>query len=691
MSLSLPGRRFHLLLVLLAVVMLVPGCAFFNTFYFARRHYQDAEAERIQAEREFRPISSRARQSYQQSLESATKVLIDYPDSRWVEEALQLSQKILYRQGELSASIQKGSELLENFPESDTIPECRLFLARARLEMGDALVAATDASLAAEGLEGIEYYEARLVMGQAYGEASSFDTAQTILTQLIDSEDTPADLILQARLELQKLLAERGDFRAAADIVMDVLDESRLTLTVHQENLLRLIDLLFSAGDLDAAEDRMAELERIDETGFYEGVLKYFNGILVGLRGDVRIARNEMVIALVTGVTREWEVRIRLDLAERLEASNTPEHACPEYRAVSMGIGTPEQARLATKRAAAIIRLFALKTMINRVEEVVIFKDPRGLQEARPQPTAVSQADILDRMDIMDPDRAALEEQLSQREEMETIERELSPAQLYGDVPRGIYLFVLAEHLALEMSQPDSALAYIDLLEKLHPESDLIPRSLYAIKGWLPEDATWQVLKAEAASRLLSDYPESTWAYHERLDRGEEPEKPMEIRADEALMRAEQEVDMLAPPGEWHDAVLSYRAIAVDYPGTPAAQRAELGMARLLELGAGPIDSARAAYEQIIDRYPDTPEALFAAERLGSDTTYIAPDPAEARARTIAQEIGAWTIWFQTRQAARVTILQPREATSRRVVVQQQQAGETQRVQTRTSTEIPPQ
>ncbi|MFC1559224.1 tetratricopeptide repeat protein [Gemmatimonadota bacterium] len=682
----------HRLLILLTVIVLVPGCAYFNTFYFAHRHYQDAEAERIKAEREYRPASSRMQQSYQQSLESATKVLIDHPDSRWVEDALHLSQKILYRQGELAASIQKGLELLENFPESRSIPACRLFLARARLDLGDALVAVTDASLAAEGLEGDEYFEALFVMGRAYGEALSFDEAHATLMQLIEDEDTPADLVMRARLELQDLLAESGDFQAAADLIRDVLDESRLTMTLRQENLLRLIDLLFSAGDLEAVEERMAELDRIDEAGFYDGVLQYFNGILIGLRGDTVIARNEMILALVTGVTREWEVRIRLDLASRLEEGSAPELACAEYRTVTMGIGSPEQARHASKRAAAIIRFFALKMMVDQVEESITFRDPRGSQVVRPLPGADSESDI---RETDEPTREVRAVGRPERSEVESEEQSLSPVLQYGDVPRGMYLFLLAEHLALEMGQPDSALAYIDLLEELHPDSDLVPRSLYALDGWLPDEEVWQIQKEEAVSRLLTEYPESTWAYYERLDRGEEPEKPLEIRAAEALMRAEQEVDVLAPPGEWQAAVHSYGSVAEQYSGTPAGRLAELGMARLLELGAGPIDSARVVYERIIERYPDTPEALLAAGRLGSDTTAFAPDPAEARERTIAQEIGAWTIWFQTRQAAKVTLLQPRGTTTGRVMTLQSQqsagAGTGEQARVRRTTEIPPQ
>jgi len=673
------------LLILLAVVMLLPGCAYFNTFYFARRHYQEAEVERLKAERESRQASSEVQTHYQRSLEFATRVLIDHPDSRWVEEAVHLSQKILYRQGELAASIQKGNELLDLFPESETIPAARLFLARARLDMGDPLAAMADAVLAIDGLEGRDLFEARFILGRAHGEASSFDEAVLILEELIEDGETPPELVMQIRMELQQLLAGQGEFRAAAEIVEDILDDPRLPVTLRQENLVRMIDLLFSAGEVDAVQQWMAELEKSDEAGYYGGVLKYFSGILKGIGGDSQSARNEMIIALITGVTRDWEVRIRLDLASRLETGNNPELACPEYRAVTLGIGDPEQTRQAMKRAAAIIRLFALRTLTDRVEEGISFRDPRGTNtSANRAPTEPVQ-----RTAEVEIRRRDDPEQELQPDPEQNPAAELQPSQLLGDEPHGMYLFLLAEHLALEMGQPDSAMAYIALLEEIHPESDLVPRALYAYGSWLPDDVDWQRVKDASITRLLSDYPSSSWAYQARVDLGEDPEKPLTIRAGMALLEAEREVDLLAPPGEWVTAIESYRTVIENYPETDSARKAELGVARLLELGAGVIDSARVVYERIVARHPGTSEALMAAGRLGLDTSAFPPEPSEARRQAIAQEIGAWTLWFQTRQAARVTLLQPRRGAVTRVVVQQQQQ-QTGSQRAREVREIPP-
>lgn len=260
--------------------------------------------------------------------------------------------------------------------------------------------------------------------------------------------------------------------------------------------------------------------------------------------------------------------------------------------------------------------------------------------------------------------------------------REFPLAVRLGDVPPGTYLYLLAEHFALEMNQPDSARVYIELLEREHPDSDMVPRTLYAMREWMPDDEEGRELSRQASEQLLSEFADSRWAYYLRREMGEDPEKPLELKAEESLLAAERGVDLLADPSDWSRSLAAFYEVAEDYPGTGAAGRAELAAARLLELGAGPVDSARAAYEGIIARYPDSQVALLAAQQLGEETASLPPDPLVARKETLGQEIQTWTTWFQTRQAARVTRLQPRTTTGRRATAQQQRARPDRRATT---------
>jgi tetratricopeptide (TPR) repeat protein len=652
-------RRTGRLLLIIAVISL-GGCVYYNTFYFARRHFQTAEMLRKRAEENERPLPPQALESYQKSLQYAARVLMEHPDSKWVEEALLLSQKALYRQGEVAASTRKGLELLEHFPESQHVPECRLYLARGLLILGEALNAAGEASRAATQLTGRLRAEAMLLHALALGVAERYEEARGIFDSMIADPKTPPNIALQAKLELQKLLEEQGEYDEGVAILEDILSDQGLTLTTRQETTILLIDLLLKVGDIPAVEEQVKSLEELDDSGYYTGVIKYYRGVLADRRGSHRQATNEMVLSLNAGVTADWEARIRLDLGAHLERGEDYFTAGTEYRAVRSGLGTLEQQQRAAKRADIIMRFLTLRSLVEKVEEEISFRDPRnvganrGVAVNRPPPRAVEE-DVR-RRHREDPDEEVEQEDRPTVQE----ERVLTVAEQLGDVPPGMYLFLLAEHFALEMASPNSAVTYLELLAERHPDSDMVPRALFAITEWAPENEEGVEHRESAVTRLVEEFADSRWTYYYRLRLGEEPGKPTDLRAHDALVEAERQVDPLAEPAQWQSVIPAFYEVAERFPSTESARRAELAAARLLELGAGPPDSARAAYERIVERYPDYPEARIAAERIGSPTSAFLPDPQEARKQAIEQELGSWDRWFGTQTAAKVVRLQPR-------------------------------
>jgi len=198
-----------------------------------------------------------------------------------------------------------------------------------------------------------------------------------------------------------------------------------------------------------------------------------------------------------------------------------------------------------------------------------------------------------------------------------------------------------------------------------HPDSELVPRALYAVTEWAPDNEEGNVHRQNAAARLQEEFTDTRWSYYHRLGMGEEPEKPTDLLAHEALLEAENRVDLLSDPEQWQPALPAFYRVVELFPSTESARKAELAAARLLELGAGPPDSARVAYERIVERYPDHPEARIAAERLGSSTADLLPDPLEARRRALEEEISNWNQWFGNQTAARVVRLQPRGQATR--------------------------
>ncbi|MBT3180508.1 MAG: hypothetical protein HOB40_07295 [Candidatus Marinimicrobia bacterium] len=97
------------------LILSLGGCAYFNTFYNAQQYYDEAEKIRLQKEGE--SISITALDKYGKTIQKCHKVLGDYPDSKFRNDAILLMSKArFYRKDydlaldDLKIIIDKGNE-----------------------------------------------------------------------------------------------------------------------------------------------------------------------------------------------------------------------------------------------------------------------------------------------------------------------------------------------------------------------------------------------------------------------------------------------------------------------------------------------------------------------------------------------------------------------------------------------------
>ena len=124
------------------IIILVSHCAYFNTFFNAKKYFHDAEKQREerlkkekkqkqqgltadQNQRGLNPDRPSAQESknYDLSIEKASKVLEFYPTSKYIDDALFLLGKCFFRKLDYQKAERKFIELRENFPNSEFIPE----------------------------------------------------------------------------------------------------------------------------------------------------------------------------------------------------------------------------------------------------------------------------------------------------------------------------------------------------------------------------------------------------------------------------------------------------------------------------------------------------------------------------------------------------------------------------------------
>ena len=100
------------------------GCAYYNTFYLAKRYYR--EAQRAQ-ERSVNDLPSPdAAQKYDATVRQCSKILVDYPKSKWVDDALYYMGAAMYGRGDYAGAIKKCGELRASQPKSPFVPDSKL-------------------------------------------------------------------------------------------------------------------------------------------------------------------------------------------------------------------------------------------------------------------------------------------------------------------------------------------------------------------------------------------------------------------------------------------------------------------------------------------------------------------------------------------------------------------------------------
>jgi len=143
--------RTGVIKIFLVFIIITTGCAYYNTFFNAKKYFSEAEKEREKrlAKRDQSRNKKTTRQrnldrpsqaelkKYDKSIEKASKVLEVYPKSKYVDDALFLLGKCFYRKQEYAKAKRKFLELSQNFPDSPFILEGKLWLGKTNIEIKD--------------------------------------------------------------------------------------------------------------------------------------------------------------------------------------------------------------------------------------------------------------------------------------------------------------------------------------------------------------------------------------------------------------------------------------------------------------------------------------------------------------------------------------------------------------------------
>ncbi|MGH7725059.1 MAG: tetratricopeptide repeat protein [Candidatus Eiseniibacteriota bacterium] len=240
-------------LALVGAVVVSGGCAYFNTFYSAKKNFNEAESQlRQNPDPEARAGAAQAG-LYDKAIQGATKVIRDYPKSKWVDDAVLMIGRCQLAKGEYVQARVKFDELAQNFPKSDLLDQATYWagVAADRDRERDLALALYD-SLITDYPNSKHKDDAILRRANLFLAMKDPDRATTDLKEL---STRPGQMGYDAGLKLAESLFANKDY-AGARAEFDRVAERAPTEPLRLEARLR-------AGDCDEA---MSDYARASET-----------------------------------------------------------------------------------------------------------------------------------------------------------------------------------------------------------------------------------------------------------------------------------------------------------------------------------------------------------------------------------------------------------------------------------------
>ncbi len=549
------NHRLNLVILVMVLLGLLSGCVYYNTFFHAKKSFNEAEKTR----RKSRLKGGRIKEDlYQIAIDKSLKVIENYPNSKYYDDALYVLGVSYYYVKKYSASERRLRELLANYGDSKFADESELYLAKAKLELKDE----QGAMELFEGIFGSDVKksyktEAAIALGNYHFRERNFEGSRQYFQAVRDSLGTEAE-----RKMAQRMIADSYfggyKFRDALSAYLQMLDMS----PDKDDQYHALYNAARSSFRLMRIETGMDYLRRLSENEAYYDSLSVIKLLMAsGYEYDDDLSHAEDVYLEVLeqeqtkGVA--GEAAYRLGLIYQFDYDDLPN--AKEYydRAVRLSRAS-DFAKDALERSSDIGKVETYTRSI--------------------KPGAGATQEVID---------AAAKTQ-----------------------------YQLAELYWLNLNKPDSAMIEMQYVIDSFPTSKYAPKAMIALSHMYNEHKndrfkSYQMMRDVPRLYPRSDYvPEALEALEflgSKLDTG---------YAAVYLHRAE---DFLVDEQNVDSARAYYQYIVDSFPDSRYYQQAKFSLIWLAEMYDSPGDSSvYQAYSEFAEAFPQSEWAKEAEQRIGT-------------------------------------------------------------------------
>lgn len=570
-----PGR------LLILVALLLTGCAYFNTFYHAKKYYAEAEAARLNA-RDAKP-SPQTLDLYQKSMEKCAKVVTSHEGSRWVDDALLLMGKCALARGEYGIAVRTFDGLRESYPKSDLVHEARYLSGIARLESGDAAIAATTFGEVLEDSKARKHHaSAEYHLGVARLRLGDSTAAVTTLEHFLDEHSKDPSARKAAKLVAEIQFAH-GDYEGAREAYEKIHADPVREWEEYRTSRLAIAQTLRFEGRHDDAREELDELLERTKAFVDSAEIAFERGVVAQSEG-----KDSLAVAIFSEVPARY----------------------PK---------TPSASHALRERGVLLVDRFGDLSWAKASFDSVLVHSTSGDEGKE----AKARAEVLSR-------RLLLDERLAGRlQRIEAGTAVVESSETAGDSASGWGDAIDA--VADSAGGADSTVS-----DSAATESDsavAAPDSAGAAGGASGTAAAGDSVAPAAPAQSNAEYIASL---------GREGRHALFAVADSAAR--EEIAETLVEIGQIEIlklnrtayALEAYESVIREFPESPYAPQALLSSAWIRGHRMGEREAADSLYRRLLDEHPESPYARGAAEALG--VPYMGPEPAppdSAAVRTV--------------------------------------------------------
>ncbi len=624
----------------LAIIFILSSCAYYNTFFNAKKHFKEAFEKQKTIKIQGKRLPADIIKHYSAAIDKSCKLINNYGDSsQYADDALLLIGKCHYNLREYMQAERVLGQFILKYPESEFIPEAKLWLAKSyisnkkekdALELLDELLSGeVDRKIAVQG-----FY----ILGSLHYQKEEYDTALKYLEKAINiaKED---ELLGNAYYLEGEIYFKQKKYNAAAE-QFDRLRDLDIPILKEYEAQMRQVDALIALKDFSSAESLLKQMLRDIRFNKQFSVIETKLGNLSEIQGDTEYARDLYYDILSKYKNDEGVSLSAYFLAQIYEFNDGNFDSAKVYYAKVRNLKTHDDILNDSKERIKLVKeylkirdqlrkdkrdLFALAQGDSSLEDSMVVA-PDSLEIQRDE-TFVKE-EFSEAFSMSNKEKEALRDSLAKKEKekkkkVKKIVVSRTPDQVKKSYKK--FSFNIAEFFLLKYQNYDSAAAAYKTYISVFPQDTiLVPKALYSLY-FIYQDLETDSLKADSLKALLvRQYPDSPYGLKLRGVR-QKKEKTAPTQ-ETVFIQQYRNAENLLEERKYQKALFILKKIAVQDSGSVWAQKSRYAIAYTYEHFLDDIPRAVEAYRVLKKEYPKSKYAKIAQNKIKKPPKEILPE-----------------------------------------------------------------